>query len=126
MTYQDRVLKVLPGYAHLSNRPFGTRGFWGRPWRSNREFVGRMQYGVRWKMWQPNEVHRSFPIGFQKTAMTMIMGSRRPESLLYLLQVRAAKRAKRATVCRLAYMTLLLFRPLSSLAYIDPDRGTPV
>lgn len=97
MTYQDRVLKVLPGYAHLSNRPFGTRGFWGRPWRSNREFVGRMQYGVRWKMWQPSDVHRSFPIGFQKTVMTMIMGSRRPESLLYLLQVRAEKRAKRAT-----------------------------
>jgi len=87
VTYQDRVLKVYPGYAHLSNRPFGARGFWGRPWRSNREFVGRMEYGVRWKMWQPNDVHRSFPVGFQKTAMTMIMASRRTESLMYLLQV---------------------------------------
>ena len=52
-TYRDRVFKVLPGLAHLSNRPFGKRGFWGRPWRCNREFVGRMEYGVRWKMWTP-------------------------------------------------------------------------
>jgi hypothetical protein len=66
VTYQDRVLKLHPGFAHLSNRPFGTRGFWGRPWRSNREFVGRMEYGVRWRMWQPNEIHRTFPVGFQK------------------------------------------------------------
>ena len=80
------MLKVLPGYAHLSNRPFGTRGFWGRPWRANREFVGRVEYGVRWKMWQPNDTHRTFPVGFQKSVMTMIMASRRTESLMYLLQ----------------------------------------
>ena len=53
VTYQDRVLKVLPGVAHLSNRPFGSRGFWGRPWRTNREFVGKLQYGVRWKSTPP-------------------------------------------------------------------------
>ena len=130
ITFQDRCLKVHPGYAHLSNRPFGKHGFWGRPWRNNREFVGRMEYGVRWRMWQPNDIHRSFPVGFQKTVrrgpnactqtqplaqlalnhlysvplcphhsapclptmpfahqvMTMIMGSRRTESILYLLQ----------------------------------------
>jgi len=85
VTYEDRVLKVLPGVAHLSNRPFGTRGFWGRPWRTNREFVGRIQYGVRWKMWSP-EVHTSFPAGFQKTVLTMVMASRRPESIMYRLQ----------------------------------------
>ena len=86
VTYQDRVLKIYPGVAHLSNRPFGKRGFWGRPWRTGREFVGRMNYGVRWKMWQPNEIHRTFPVGFQKAVMTMIMASRREESLMYLLQ----------------------------------------
>jgi hypothetical protein len=86
-TYVDRVLRVYPGYAHLSNRPFGKRGFWGRPWRSNREFVGRMEYGVRWRMWQPNPAtHRAFPLGFQAAVMAMIMASRRPESLMYLLQ----------------------------------------
>ena len=86
ITYEDRVFKVYPGYAHLSNKPFGKHGFWGRPWRSHREFVGRMSYGVRWKMWQPNQTHRLFPIGFQQAVMAMIMASRRPESLMYLLQ----------------------------------------
>ena len=52
-TYRDRFLELLPGKAHLSNRPFGDHGMWGSPWRSNREFVGRVSYGVRWKMWSP-------------------------------------------------------------------------
>lgn len=43
----------MPGLAHLSNKAFGKRGFWGRPWRTNREFVGRVNYGVRWKMRRP-------------------------------------------------------------------------
>ena len=85
VTYEDRVFKVYPGFAHLSNRPFGKRGFWGRPWRSHREFVGRMSYGVRWKMWQP-AAHLAFPLGFRTAVLTMIMASRRPESLMYLLQ----------------------------------------
>ena len=41
VTYQDKVFKVYPGLAHLSNRPFGRRGFWGRPWRTNRECAPR-------------------------------------------------------------------------------------
>ena len=86
-TYRDRVFKVRPGLAHLSNRPFGKRGFWGRPWRSSREFVGRMEYGIRWRMWQPKPaIHFAFPLGFQAAVLTMIMASRRPESLMYLLQ----------------------------------------
>ena len=147
VTYQDRVLKVLPGVAHLSNRPFGTRGFWGRPWRTkcaiggaqtlarpaaaaqwavalnacrtpptppcdraralacSREFVGRIQYGVRWRMWNP-EVHSTFPIGFQQAVMTMILASRRPESPMYRLQDEARNgpphtRARRPTACAL-------------------------
>jgi len=85
-TYRDRVFKVLPGLAHLSNRPFGKRGFWGRPWRTNREFVGKVLYGVRWRMWSPNS-HHDFPVGFKEAVMTMLMGCRhRPDSLLYLLQ----------------------------------------
>ena len=46
VTYQDRCFRVMPGLAHLSNKPFGKRGFWGRPWRTNREFVGRINYGA--------------------------------------------------------------------------------
>ena len=87
ITHEDRVMRVLPGCAHLSNKPFGARGMWGRPWRTHREFVGRMEYGVRWKMWQPAPaLHRAFPCGFQKAVLTMMCASRRPESLVYLLQ----------------------------------------
>ena len=56
ITYEDGVFKVFPGLAHLSNRPFGKSGMWGMPWRTGREFVGRIQYGARWKMWRPTEV----------------------------------------------------------------------
>ena len=35
-------------------------------------------------MWSPNH-HLEFPVGFRKTVATMIMASRRPESLMYLL-----------------------------------------
>jgi len=87
VTHADKVFRILPGYAHLSNRPFGTSGPWGRPWRTNREFVGRIEFGVRWKMWSPSaEVHHAFPAGFRATVVTMLLASRRPESLLYLLQ----------------------------------------
>jgi len=88
VTYHDKVLKVLPGLAHISNRPFGTRGmWWGSAWRRNRAFVGRLAYGVRWRRWSPApEVHHAFPRGFRETVITLLAGSRRPESLLYLLQ----------------------------------------
>ena len=80
----DRCLQLLPGMAHLSNRPFGDHGLWGSPWRRNREFVGRIAYGVRWQMWSPN-AHPRFPAGFQRAVEAMLMASRRPESIVYLL-----------------------------------------
>lgn len=85
VTYKDRVFKVHPGRAHLSSRPFGRRGMWGSAWRQRREFVGRISFGVRWRMWSP-KYHQSFPFGFRETVKTMIMASRRRESLMYLLQ----------------------------------------
>jgi hypothetical protein len=94
-TFVDRCLRVLPGMAHLSNRPFGDRGMWGSAWRRNREFVGRVSYGVRWKMWAP-EVHEQFPPSFRAAVTTMLMASRRPESLMYLLHDYSAPRLLRA------------------------------
>lgn len=41
-TYEDEVIQLLPGMAHLSCHPFGRRGFWGSAWRMHREFVGRL------------------------------------------------------------------------------------
>ena len=75
-TYEDDVFQILPGMAHLSCHPFGSRGYWGSPWRRNREFVGKMGYGIRWKMWSPDN-HLQFPRNFQSVVKTMIMASRR-------------------------------------------------
>ncbi|EKX43392.1 hypothetical protein GUITHDRAFT_60480, partial [Guillardia theta CCMP2712] len=45
VSHSDNFLRILPGKAHLSHEPFSPThenfGGWGRPWRENREFVGR-------------------------------------------------------------------------------------
>jgi len=67
VTHEDAVFRVLPGKAHLSNRPFGRQGMWGFPWRDRREFVGRICYGVRYVLWNPvTEIHQRFPPGFKQ------------------------------------------------------------
>ena len=87
VTHADKVCRVRPGMAHLSCHPFGKRGMWGFAWRHRREFVGQLEYGVKWRRWSPSQhVHLSFPLGFRRAVRTLLMGSRRPESLLYLLQ----------------------------------------
>lgn len=85
VTYEDQIFQVLPGLAHLSNRPFGRHGMWGFPWRECREFVGRIAYGVNYTLWNP-EVHRLFPRDFQLAAKTMLLCARRMDSPLYWLQ----------------------------------------
>lgn len=72
VTHEDAAMALLPGLAHLSNRPFGRHGMWGRPWRQHREFVGRVSYGVRWLMWKP-VVHHQFPPNFKKVVLAMMM-----------------------------------------------------
>lgn len=85
LTYEDEAFQVYPGLAHLSNRPFGRRGMWGFPWRDNREFVGRIQYGVGYILWNP-EVHHKFPVEFRNAVKTCLLCARRRESPLNLLQ----------------------------------------
>ena len=43
--HEDSFLRLGAGLAHLSNVPFSPLGFWGRAWRSHRQFVGRVEYG---------------------------------------------------------------------------------
>jgi hypothetical protein len=80
------------GYAHLNSEPFNGNDpwGWGRGWRQNREFVGRVSYGVRWMLWGP-ETHRRFPPNFRNAVMILLAGANRPDSLLYWLphEVRA-------------------------------------
>jgi len=87
VTFEDRCIRILPGAAHLSSTPFSMEApFWGTPWREGRSFVGRVGYSALWNKWSPAK-HLSFPEPFQGAALAMLMGSRRQESLLYLLQV---------------------------------------
>jgi len=85
VTYEDRVFRVLPGIAHLSNQPFGRRGMWGFPWRERREFVGRFHYGVSYRLWNP-EVHGQFPADFRRAVETLLLCARRTESPMFWLQ----------------------------------------
>eukprot|EP00435_Cladocopium_sp_Y103_P022642 s230_g5.t1 len=86
VTHEDSVFRVLPGKAHLSNRPFGRQGMWGFPWRDRREFVGRILYGVRYVLWNPvTEIHQRFPPGFKQAVWTILLCARKPESPFYWL-----------------------------------------
>lgn len=87
VTHEDQVFRVLPGLAHLSNRPFGKHGMWGFPWRERREFVGRVSYGVGYTLWNPSaEIHRRFPLHFRQAVLALLLCARRQESPLYWLQ----------------------------------------
>ncbi|CAJ1330896.1 unnamed protein product [Effrenium voratum] len=86
VSHEDDVFKVLPGQAHLSNRPFGRHGMWGFPWRDRREFVGRISYGVNYRLWNPVlDVHLRFPRSFRQAVWTILLCARKPESPLYWL-----------------------------------------
>ena len=80
------ALSISIGQAALSDSPFGGYAPWGAgPWRRQREFVGRVSYGVRWMLWTP-ELHSRFPLGFRAAAEAMLMGAKRQESPLYCLR----------------------------------------
>lgn len=69
--------------AHLCNQPFGRFSaelhWWsGSPWRSHREYVGRIAYGVRWLMWSP-ELHPQLPPNF-RAMVWQLMLSRHPRA----------------------------------------------
>jgi hypothetical protein len=72
VTYEDDYLRLLPGQAHLSNVPFSEVGVWGVPWRGHRQFVGKVRYGVRYKLWSPS-THVRFPRNFRKGVWTMLL-----------------------------------------------------
>ena len=81
----DGKLVILPGTAHLSNKPFGRRAPWGGDaLRQGRLFVGRVNYGARWMLWNP-ETHARFPLGFRAATEAMLMGGKRSDCLLYHL-----------------------------------------
>jgi hypothetical protein len=81
----DGRVVIHPGVAHLSNKPFGRRAPWGGDaLRTRRLFVGRVSYGARWLLWNP-EVHARFPIGFRDAVLTVLKCGRREGCGLYWL-----------------------------------------
>ncbi len=85
-TYDDALVSILTGRAHVSQTPFGTTPIWGwgNPWRDQREFVGRIQYGAVYKLWNPSEAH-VFGGKFQNLARCLFLCQRRWESPMSML-----------------------------------------
>lgn len=80
------LFSILPGSAALDCRPFGASGMWGMGWRDRREFVGRINSGVCWRLWNPEaECHQKFPACFRDVVRCMLLCARRPESPLHYL-----------------------------------------
>ena len=80
---QDSFIRLRPAMAHVSPTPFGRRTIWGygmgQPWRQDRKFVGNIEYGVIYKLWNPKE-HLIFGSSFQTLALQLFACQRRAES----------------------------------------------
>lgn len=81
VTLEDMHFRILPGFAHVSNKPFSPSCAWGYAWRDRREFVGRIRYAVKWKLWKP-ATHSIFPAGFKAMVRTMLACQQRTSSPL--------------------------------------------
>ena len=53
---------------------------WGSAWRSGRVFVGRMEYGVRYKLWGPKS-HLSYGSAFRAATTALFMLQRRDDTI---------------------------------------------
>ena len=74
-------MRVLPGMAHTSHIPFNRAGFWGSAWRPQREFVGRVNYAIRWLLHNPvAATHARFPADFRDMVRTVLLCARAPAS----------------------------------------------
>jgi len=78
---EDSFVMIRPGMAHVSETPFGHVPIWGwgGAWRHDRKFVGKLEYGVVYKLWNPREQH-IFGNNFQKLVLTLFACQRRVES----------------------------------------------
>jgi len=56
---------------HLCNEPFGNWHPWGS-WRRRREFVGSIDYGIRFLLWNP-EVHSKFNATFNDIVFILLL-----------------------------------------------------
>jgi hypothetical protein len=74
ITMKDDNIQIESGVAHMSNRPFSPHGMYGFGWRRNRQFVGRVCYGVKYLLWQPTQaIHDRFPLSFRKAVDILLL-----------------------------------------------------
>lgn len=69
------TLTVQPrGVAHLNPEPFNNSSPWGygRGWRQNREFVGKLSFGVKWLLWSPED-NMGFPAQFKEVVELLLL-----------------------------------------------------
>lgn len=74
VTMEDDHMCLLPGVAHLNPIPFNGMSPWGYGggWRNNREFCGKITYGVKWQLWRPRNHHR-FNSNFRRMVLAMLL-----------------------------------------------------
>jgi len=79
--FEDGKILIMTGRAHVSCEVFGENPIWGwgNAWRDRREFVGRLNYGTVYKLWNPKEQPK-FGGNFQDGARTLVLCQRRWES----------------------------------------------
>ena len=81
--YEDEKIVIHSGRAHVSPVAFSNETLWGwgGAWRDRREFVGTIDYGIVYKLWQPTiQVYSNFPNTFQYGTRILFMCQRRWES----------------------------------------------
>merc|ERR1719201_2764888 len=89
-------MKILPGMADLTSQPFSNRSPWGghwggSGWRQNREFVGRLTYGIKFMLWNP-PTHRMFTPEFKRLVVVMLLVDNRlrvlqNDTMFYILNM---------------------------------------
>jgi hypothetical protein len=79
--YEDSMITIFSGKAHLSPTPFGQMPIWGwgNAWRDHREFVGQIEYGAVFQLWNP-ACHGNFGTEFDQCVQAMLACQRRNES----------------------------------------------
>jgi hypothetical protein len=84
--FEDDFVSIYSGKAHLSPTPFGQMPIWGwgNAWRDHREFVGQLQYGIVYKLWNP-ELHHRFGGNYQDSVQSLLACQRRFESPVSML-----------------------------------------
>lgn len=77
VTFENCFLKVHSGLASICPIPFSpteeASWTWRWPWRPNREFVGKISFGVKYVLWRPiSSVHSSFMPSFRSGVVEFV------------------------------------------------------